>query len=155
RAGLIAALVMLGSPLFVLQSRQLISDVGSITGATVAMLGLAGLGWPKSGRYRELATAGRVLLAAAGPTPGFLAAGIVIGVAIPLLSVAIAQGIAVLGRWGDQEKRRWPGQVVAAGLAGAAALVAIIIPLREIVHFTDAVPGQLTIFGKSIKVIHD
>src|SRR5215475_5337302 len=43
RAGLFAAVVLVTSPLFLFQSRQLVSDVATATASAIAMLGLAGL----------------------------------------------------------------------------------------------------------------
>src|SRR5262245_33023604 len=43
RTGSIAALILLASPMYIFQSRQLMSDVATITFSIVAMVGLVGL----------------------------------------------------------------------------------------------------------------
>src|SRR5262249_48955959 len=45
RAGLFAAVILVSSPLYLFQSRQLNSDVGTVVASTIAMVGLAGLIW--------------------------------------------------------------------------------------------------------------
>jgi 4-amino-4-deoxy-L-arabinose transferase-like glycosyltransferase len=144
RVGFFAALVMVGSPLVLFQSRQLMTDIGTLTGASVAMLGLARLAWPRGGRLhplRAVRDAGYTLF---GLGLGFLGGGMVIGVLIPLLAMAIAQVAKVSGGFRADDGQ---APTAARGTAFtvvivAAALAALLLPLREIVHYTG---GKITI----------
>jgi hypothetical protein len=92
RAGLLGALALGSMPLFLLQARQITSDVPLIAGLALAMAGLGRYLWPASGerRLRDL------LVGAAGLVVGLLAGGALLGVALPCLAVA---GTVVAG-WG-------------------------------------------------------
>ena len=92
RAGLLAALALGSMPTFLLQARQLTSDVPLIAGLAVSMAGLGRFLWPPTGRraLRDLA------VGVVGLVIGLLAGGALIGVALPCLAVA---GTVIAG-WG-------------------------------------------------------
>jgi hypothetical protein len=92
RAGLLAAVVLATTPLFLLQARQLTSDMPLIAGLALASGGLGRYAWPSGGRRR-----GRDLLVAlVGLVMGTLSGGALLGAALPCLALA---GALVVG-WG-------------------------------------------------------
>lgn len=90
RAAVLAALTLGSFPLFVLESRQLISDMPLIAGLALSLGGLGRYAWPGDGvrRLRDLAIAG------AGLLMGYLSGGAMLGVALPSLAVAGALMVA-------------------------------------------------------------
>jgi hypothetical protein len=84
RAAVLAALTLGSFPLFVLESRQLISDMPLIAGLALALGGLGRYAWPGDGtrRLRDLGVAGVGLLM------GLLSGGAMLGVALPSLTLA-------------------------------------------------------------------
>ncbi|WP_428264777.1 ArnT family glycosyltransferase [Haliangium sp.] len=92
RAGLMAALILLSFPLLVLESRQLMSDIGAVLGNLLAVLGLVGLAWPQGGRGHHPLWhyPVDVALTVAGLAIGYDAAGMLLGVAAPLGGVGLA-----------------------------------------------------------------
>jgi 4-amino-4-deoxy-L-arabinose transferase-like glycosyltransferase len=84
RAAVLSALVLGSFPLFVLEARQLISDMPLVAGLALALGGLGRYAWPPDGkrRVRDLVIAG------VGLVMGLLAGGALLGVALPALAVA-------------------------------------------------------------------
>ncbi|MEM9487767.1 MAG: hypothetical protein AAGC55_01415, partial [Myxococcota bacterium] len=89
RAGLLAALILMSFPLFIMQSRQLMSDMGTLLGGALIMLGLVGLAWPTERRAPWLYAADLVLVAI-GAVLSYLAAAALIGLFIPFAAMALA-----------------------------------------------------------------
>lgn len=106
RAGLLGALALVTMPIFLLQTRQLTSDVPLVAGLALAMAGLGRFAWPASGRrsMRDL------LVAAAGMLLGTLSGGALLGLALP----ALALTATIIAGWGLSPR--------AAESDGAAAL---------------------------------
>lgn len=146
RAGLFAAVVLLASPLFVFQSRQLVSDVVTSTCAAVTMLGLVGLAWPRGKHTLEwlLIDSGLVLV---GLGLGFLSAGLVIGVLVPLLATAIALTISFSARFSDEHRLN---HMMGAAALAAAVLVGFLVVFFTVFDWVSAQPGQLAIGGKTL-----
>jgi 4-amino-4-deoxy-L-arabinose transferase-like glycosyltransferase len=92
RAGLLGALVLGSMPLFLLQARQLTSDVPLIAGLALSLAGLGRYAWPASGRrgWRDLGVGVLGLLI------GLLAGGALLGVVLPCLALTGA----LLAGWG-------------------------------------------------------
>lgn len=90
RAGLIAALVLASFPLFVFQSRQLMSDIGAVTGSALVLLGFAGLAWPTRTPRAWWRYAADVALIAAGAVMSYYAAAALLGLVVPFAAVALA-----------------------------------------------------------------
>ncbi len=90
RAAVLAALALGSFPLFVLESRQLISDMPLIAGLALSLGGLGRYAWPGDGvrRLRDLAVAGVGLLM------GYLSGGAMLGVALPSLAITGALLVA-------------------------------------------------------------
>jgi hypothetical protein len=147
RAGLYAALVLLSSPLFIFESRQLTSDVATLACHAVAMVGLVGLVGPANGRYHPVWTTIDVLLAFIGLRAGFYAAGLLVGVCVPLIGASVAALVALAGRF-----ETVPRHILAAGTAivGLATLVILYVALDRIYDWTKAQPGQIALFGKTL-----
>lgn len=91
RAGLFSALVMLALPLLLFQSRQLMSQIGVVTGSGLVMLGLVGLAWPPQGRMRPpWQYAVDVALVALGAIMSYYAAAALLGLVVPFGAAALA-----------------------------------------------------------------
>lgn len=132
RAGLIAALVLASFPLFVFESRQLMSEIGGITGSTLVVLGLVGLAWPAcgSGQHPLWLYAVDLILVITGAVISYVASAALLGLVVPFGAVALACLAALVGcapgkphsgkedRGARMAPRRW------AMLAGLALLLA-------------------------------
>ena len=171
RAGLIGAVAMLSFPLVLLESRQLTSDIGAITGTTLMVTGLVGLALPA--RHRDLAAGGTrqqvalslvivdLLAVAAGAYLANAAAGPLLGLMPPL--AAFGLGVLVhLGVDHGDSTGADPGDRDVTGLfspgffVGALALIAGVVALSWFMHRTfDLVDSRegltgLTLFGKTL-----
>jgi len=95
RSALLGALVLGTMTMFVLEARQITSDMPLIAALALAMGGLGRYAWPESGkrRARDLA------LAAAGVILGYLGGGALIGVVLPgialLAALVVGYGLQV------------------------------------------------------------
>ena len=90
RAALLGTLVLGSMAMFVLEARQLTSDVPLMAALALSMAGLGRFAWPASGR-RRLADLGVGLV---GLAIGALAGGALTGIVLPLLSLV---GALVIG----------------------------------------------------------
>jgi len=83
RAAVLSALALGSLPLFVLESRQLVSDMPLVAGLALALGGLGRYAWPPDGvrRLRDLA------VATVGLLLGMFAGGILLGAALPCLAM--------------------------------------------------------------------
>jgi hypothetical protein len=86
RAALLGTLVLGSMTMFVLEARQLTTDVPLIAALALAMGGLGRYAWPASGRRRPSDLAAGV----AGLAVGYLAGGALAGVVLPLISLIAA-----------------------------------------------------------------
>ena len=84
RAAVLSALALGSFPIFLLESRQLISDMPLIAGLALTLGGLGRYTWPGDGvrRPRDL------VVAAVGLAMGLFSGGALLGVALPCLAVA-------------------------------------------------------------------
>ena len=84
RAALLSALALGSLPLFVLESRQLISDMPLVAALALALGGFGRYAWPPDGsrRVRDLA------IAMVGLVLGLYSGGALLGVALPCLAIA-------------------------------------------------------------------
>ncbi|HJX51673.1 MAG TPA: glycosyltransferase family 39 protein [Polyangia bacterium] len=91
RAAVLGALALGSMPLFVLEARQLTSDMPLVAGLALAMGGLGRYAWPAQGRrrWRDLLAAG------VGFVVGLFSGGALLGVALPCLAFAFA----ILAGW--------------------------------------------------------
>jgi hypothetical protein len=86
RAALLATLALGTMTIFTLEARQLTSDAPAMAGLALAMGGLARYAWPPSGKRRLL----DLLIGCLGMGFGCLAAGALLGVVLPGLSLLAA-----------------------------------------------------------------
>jgi hypothetical protein len=84
RAAILSALALGSFPLFLLQGRQIASDMPLVAGLALALGGFGRYAWPPDGarRLRDLG------VAAAGLVLGLLSGGALLGVALPCLTLA-------------------------------------------------------------------
>lgn len=141
RAGAIAAVVLLSSPLYVFQSRQLVSDVATVVATTIAMLGLVGLAWPDPHKPRWR-TPVDVVLVCAGLAMGVLSAGLWLGVFVPLAASAAAAAAY-------NPSRRF---AIGAGVAAVAVLGLLVL---AIFHTEAAQPGARAVVGRMFVAAKD
>jgi 4-amino-4-deoxy-L-arabinose transferase-like glycosyltransferase len=101
RAGLLGALALGTMPLFLLQGRQLTSDMPLVAGLALSMAGLGRYAWPPTGQraWRDLAVGVLGLLV------GLLSGGALLGVVLPCLALtaAIAAGWGLSTRAAESE----------------------------------------------------
>ena len=149
RAGLIAALVMLSFPLLVLQSRQLTSEIASVTGSALLVLGLVGLALPRAGTgwMRGALIIFDVAAAALGALIALDSSGPLLGLVPPLGGVGLGALFWTLHERRGQEMRVLALAVVAlvgciAALAWFAHGTFTIVPARE---------GDLELFGRTLE----
>lgn len=92
RAAVLGALALGSMPLFLLEARQLTSDMPLVAGLALAMGGLGRYAWPAEGvrRLRDL------LVAGVGLVIGLFSGGALLGVALPCLAFSFA----ILAGWG-------------------------------------------------------
>jgi 4-amino-4-deoxy-L-arabinose transferase-like glycosyltransferase len=147
RAGLLAALVLAGAPGYILQARQVASDVFLVTPGAVAVLGLTLVFWPRSGRHDAVNTAVGAVLAVAGLGLGYLAGGALLGVVLPLGGVCLAGALA----WTARIETPAGGTLAVAGVgpsfrSGAAAVSGYGLQL--------AVAGSLLVIVGGLTIEH-
>ena len=84
RAAVLSALALGSLPLFVLEARQIVSDMPLVAALALALGGFGRYAWPPAGvrRMRDLA------IAAVGLVLGLFAGGALLGVALPCLAIA-------------------------------------------------------------------
>jgi hypothetical protein len=106
RAAILSALVLGSIPLFVLQARQIVSDMPLMAGLALALGGLGRYAWPAEGvrRIRDLG------IGLVGLLVGYLAGGALLGVALPSLALA---GALVVG-FGLKPRQPDAGAVLSA-----------------------------------------
>lgn len=155
RAGLIAAMVALSFPLIVLQSRQLTSEIGAVTGSALLFLGLFGMAMPS--RWKALASSGRreivagLLLAVdlaacvGGAVLAYWSAGPLLGLAPPLLGFAIAVFVA-----GGARRHNLVPLLVALVALGAG-LVALAVFMHGTFDWIRAGGGDWHLFGWTLE----
>jgi 4-amino-4-deoxy-L-arabinose transferase-like glycosyltransferase len=156
RAGVFAAVVFMTFPLIVFQSRQLMSDIGAVTGSSLMMLGLVGLAWPHRGRAhtRLWGYPIDVALVAVGATLAYFSAALFLGVFVPLAAVAVASIAGIFAIHGDESRSteaRWGRAHLATvgALCVIAALVCFAVVFYHVYDWRDPVPGTRQIFGQS------
>jgi hypothetical protein len=122
RAGLLAAIALMSAPGYILQARQLLSDVFLVVPSAAAFLGAALLLWPRSGRHTAANVATGAGLLGVGLLLGYLAGGALLGVVLPLGAVSLATLLA----WGYRTSSAAadPGDAGGAG-GGGGTLVAV------------------------------
>jgi hypothetical protein len=152
RAGLFGALVLLSSPLFVFQSRQLTSDIGALAGPAVAMLGLIGLAWPQSQGRGAPRWALDSLCTVAGLLLGHLASGLLLGVLVPVATVACALLAARVGGITDDTEAPSRGKTWIAAGSVVVALAVLCVILAKIYDVVPAPPGTRALFGRTLAV---
>ncbi|HEX5059954.1 MAG TPA: glycosyltransferase family 39 protein [Kofleriaceae bacterium] len=94
RAGIVTALVLLSMPLLVFQSRQLTSEIGTATGATLIIYGLLALGRPAQ-RWWWIDLPVSLFALAAGCALAFMSGGALLGLLVPLAAFAVAGKLGV------------------------------------------------------------
>lgn len=156
RAGVFAAIVFMTFPLVIFQSRQLMSDIGAVTGSALMMLGLVGLAWPHRGPGRTPLWAYPidVALVAVGAVLAYLSAALFLGVFVPLAALAVAcigGVVALYTSGGDPAETRWSrGHLATVGsLCIIGALVCFAVVFYYVYDWRDPVPGTRQIFGQS------
>lgn len=164
RAGLLGCLVLLSSPLFVFQARQVTSELPMVAGATLAVYGLIGLAWPKVGRAAWWMAVDGVC-AAAGLAIAYYGGAAVLGVLPPLAGVAAGLiALAVAARRAEtpsdeltvdeQAAERPPRTLLPMGVVLAVAATALVIAVVIAIYdWMPGRPGQTMWSGKTLAPI--
>ena len=172
RAGVLGGLVLLSFPLWALQSRMLLGDIGTATGAALIAYGLCAIARPRDGHTTGAVRVIDVVIAVAAALVGadlaFHGGGVLLGLIPPLAGVAVAGGfgLALLGRglhltWRAIDRRGagpapaplsepWLG--VGALVASIVLFTAAILLVRQLFDLGPLTVGTRQIFGKSILV---
>jgi 4-amino-4-deoxy-L-arabinose transferase-like glycosyltransferase len=130
RAGLLAGLIALSCPIFVFESRQLISAVGATAGNALFALGAVGLLWPVGHRapVRAGLYAVDAVMLAVGAALAYYTVGAIVGVLAPALALAGATVVSAVqarsaeGGGAGARPRLWAGGIAAVGVAALALL---------------------------------
>jgi hypothetical protein len=152
RAGLVSAAVLATTPVFLFQSRQLISDLPTCVSLLASLGGLAAYLWPSDGRRSPF----DLVIAGAGLVAGFLAAGLIIGVAFPLFALTVTLPLCWSTRNQPASDGAWPaatGPDLAAGQSLGQALRAALIPMLATVAAAALAIGGLLAWLKVTKVV--
>ncbi|MCU0690698.1 MAG: glycosyltransferase family 39 protein, partial [Polyangiaceae bacterium] len=88
KAGAYGAIALSAMPTFFVQARTMLGDIVTIAAVAIALAGLAVATFDVSATPRS--RVGAAAIAAVGLVAGFMARGILIGVAVPLLTVGLA-----------------------------------------------------------------
>ena len=141
RAGLAAAFVLLTTPTFLFQSRQLASDVVYYACLLAAIGGLTAFIWPGDGRRSRL----DLVIGALGLVLGFLARGLLLGTVFPLLSVGLALAMSWRAEHRASRDGLWPAEAgdLALGQTVGQALREAFKPLATMLAVAAAAIGLL------------
>lgn len=123
RAGLYAAAALVTMPLYFLHARTMLGDIVTMAALALALAGLGGALLDRGAVVRALWAALGVL----GLVAGYLSRGLLIGVAIPALSVALTALVLETGarQIAGVTRRGYPSFVLAGVLGGAGGFAAL------------------------------
>ncbi|RMH44463.1 MAG: hypothetical protein D6689_02290 [Deltaproteobacteria bacterium] len=149
RAGAFAGLALLGTPMLVFESRQLVSAIGATAGGAILVLGASGLLWPPGRRAGARRALYAVDLAAAvdGAALAHASVGSLAGVFAPIAALATATAFAAAGAPRDQRRRLSAGTALAA-LAAAACLAWVVLSVFD---WVEAPAGDRALFGYTLR----
>lgn len=171
RAGFFAGLVLCSFPMWALSSRQLTSEIGVATGATLMAYAMAALCRPytKNTAFLPIDILGSLAALGAGAWLAFKGGGVLLGVVPPLAAFAIAGTfgvpLAVRGlerAWASIDRRPLRpdrpdapdvASIATAAVALLAGLVAIGLGIWLVYQIFELGPltvGTRQVFGKSI-----
>jgi len=141
RAAALGALALGSMPLFVLEARQLTSDMPLVAGLALAMGGLGRFAWPGTGarRIRDLA------VAIVGLLVGLLSGGALLGMALPCLAIVAA----VLIGWGLRPRSADDPQASKLSLPGQGIAVPADKSLGASL-FSPSVRGSVVLIGAAL-----
>lgn len=144
RAGIVAALVTLAMPLLVLQSRMLVSELGTACGATLILYGLVGLSRPHRSHgaaVLALDAIGSAIALAAGLALGFLGGGALLGLVVPIGGFAAAGGLGAPAIAAVARRQRLEAGAVVALIATLLAAGLIGLLAYQLYDLRDPYPG--------------
>jgi 4-amino-4-deoxy-L-arabinose transferase-like glycosyltransferase len=148
RAGAIAAIVLVSSPLYLFQARQVAGEIGLPAGIAIAALGLSGLVWPGA-RVRAPALLRDGLLALVGLGLASLSSGVLFGAFFPLATAAAASFATLRARDDEAPPSEYRWVLSSVFALGAGVVLAVV--LEQLYSIVPAQPGQLAILGKTLK----
>ena len=102
RAGLYGAIALVTMPLYFMQARTMLGDIVTMAALSMAFCGLVGamLDGPRDGKGFSAPQAAWLGVGVAGLAAGYMTRGLLLGVAVPALSVGLAW---VVMRGGDED----------------------------------------------------
>ena len=147
RAGAVAAFVLLSTPLFVFESRQLLTDVPLMCGNALAIWGYARLAYRvdalgADSRARRGLSAALLL---AGLVMGFLARGVLFGVSLPLAAMTLASFGFRAGDDASPRRLSLMGWILAA-----ATLLSLALAMVALFDIVAAMPTRRGVFGYTL-----
>jgi hypothetical protein len=179
RAGLFTGLICLSFPLLSLQARQLTSEIGTPTGATLIVFGLTFALRPAVKLWLIVDAIASAAALAIGTWLAFYSGGALLGVLVPVGAVAVAScfgwvairetgyhaargGLAAFARVTKSPRRHLRGPAreplglagwlpaIVGVLATAGAIALIVILAVQMYDLRDPIPGTRALWGKSI-----
>ena len=150
RAGVYGALVLATMPLYFVHARTMLGDIVTMASLSVAFAGLslATFGVADEGQDASRARAAAFVLGLAGLATGFFSRGLVVGVALPAISVGFSWAIARAAAQGSAA--RDPVGDAAGAASFVVGALAALVGTRALFA---AVPGQFSVLvGTSVAV---
>lgn len=135
RAGVYGVIALVTMPLYFMQARTMLGDIVTMSATTMAFCGLAGAMLDTRGSAR--ARAAWLAVGALGLASGFLSRGLILGVAVPALSVG-ATWIVLREARADDDERDSRDTVGAVALA--VGMLALGFGLRAFLRATPDAP---------------
>ncbi|HNS97581.1 MAG TPA: glycosyltransferase family 39 protein [Polyangiaceae bacterium] len=119
RAGVFASIALSTMPLFFVQARTMLGDIVTFSSITMAVAGFGLLVFDNQPTRRSQVVS--TLLAILGGTAGFLSRGILIGLALPLLTVGLAWLVCRLSNGATKSNRLSTPVAIAILVLGSGA----------------------------------
>jgi 4-amino-4-deoxy-L-arabinose transferase-like glycosyltransferase len=131
RAGLYSVVALVTMPLYFMQARTMLGDIVTMSALTLAFCGLAGALLDTRGKLTWLG------IGAVGLLAGYLSRGLILGVAVPALSVGIAW---VVLRGAQMEADPSPDSEAVGGLSLLIGVLALYFGVRVLASATPDGP---------------
>lgn len=135
RAGVYAVVALVTMPLYFMQARTMLGDIVTMSALTMAFSGLAGAMLDTRGPLRD--RAGWLAIAAVGLAAGFMSRGLLLGVAVPALSVGATWLILREARTAGEARN---ARDVVGAIALTIGLLALGFGLRAFFRATPDAP---------------
>jgi hypothetical protein len=145
-----AVVILLASPLFVFEARQLNGELGALAGGALMLLAAVGLSSPTKEKRALWLYGIDALLLIAGSSLCYYSSGFLVGFLTPLGAIAIALVVSVIDDRAPEEGGRGKHLQIAAGVSVLLFLAALYYFVGEVFDWVDAKDDEFSIFGKTM-----